>query len=122
MADELRVRINQAKEKTTWILVPEGETHTHDPLPGRNGDYQFEVRAVLLTGGDPGPEAVTIDLTVRPYPASDTSPLDHSEVRLLNKKSCAIPNLPWRLKFEYFELNDKGSRAARICVIPGGKR
>jgi hypothetical protein len=88
-----------------------------DPLPGTDGDYEFEVRAVSFTGRSLGRQSVRIELAVRPYPVSEASPSALLETRLFNKESCEIPNLPWRLKFERFE-KDK----AIICVIPEGTR
>jgi hypothetical protein len=117
MADELRVRVRAALEHTAWFLLAQGETHTQEPLPGKDGDYQFEVRAISLSGGDLPPQSITLELTVHPYPLTDASPPDRSKARLRNKETCEIPNLPWRLKFEYFELDDPSNPKARICVI-----
>jgi hypothetical protein len=124
MVEELQVRIRAALEHTAWFLLAEGETHIQGPLPGQNGDYQFEVRAVSLSGGNPPPESVTLDLSVRVYPPSGGSSPDRSQVRLQNKQTSEIPNLPWCLKFEYFEFDNHRSRKARICVVPKipGKR
>jgi hypothetical protein len=117
MAEELRVRVRAALEHTAWFLLAQGETHIQEPLPGQNGDYQFEVRAVSLSGGNLPPQSVTIDLTVHPYPPTEGLSPIRSQARLRKKETCDIPNLPWCLKFEYFEPDDQGSWKARICVV-----
>ena len=121
MLPELEVRIKKALQATSWFRLAEGKTHIADALPGADGDYQFEVRAVSFVGRTLGREAVRLDVAVRPYAIPDASSAAGLSTRLFSSESCEIPNLPWRLKFERFERDD-GEEKAVICVIPEGTR
>src|SRR5262249_53754122 len=101
--------------------VAEGETHLSDPLHGEGGNFRFEVVPEALAGEALGEESVTIKVTVRPYPPNESIQPEVVNPTLFSKHTCAIPRLPWRLKFENFD-QKTNPRKAIICVIPDPER
>jgi hypothetical protein len=127
MLPELKTRIRNALERTSWFRLAEGSTYTSDAFSGPGGAYQFEVQAVAFLDRSVGREeknfregSVSIELTVRPYPLMDRSVPAVVSATLSSGAICKIPNLNWCLKFEYFESDrdQKEKDKAVICVIP----
>jgi hypothetical protein len=77
------------------------------------------VPAVSFAGNkNLGQETVHIAVAVCSYRASAAPPAA-VQTRLFRRASCETPSLPWRVKFEGFDL-EQDKRKAIICAIQEG--
>lgn len=110
----LMEHVKAAAQKTFWFPLAENDRKEFATLRGRDGFfYRVEVHMLAFAH-----EAVRVELIISSHPPDLELPPTKKTLSI--GKSCPIPKLPWRLRFEHLEHieNHGGQREAILCLIP----